>query len=98
MQENELNIQELNDLRNYIYEKLCEQNDLEFGVFELTERYLVRGGAPCGMYFCLHGPRSVKLTAIWETDNNTIRFYGSTGERLHKTQLSQDVEMVQAAA
>ena len=30
---------------------------------------------------------SVKLTAIWETERNTILFYGSSGERTAKTQL-----------
>jgi hypothetical protein len=39
------------------------------------------------MYFCLHGPRAVHLTAIWETDRNTILFYGSRGERAHRTRL-----------
>jgi hypothetical protein len=39
------------------------------------------------MFFCLHGPRSIKLTAVWETDGNTVLFYGSTGERQHKAQL-----------
>jgi hypothetical protein len=29
----------------------------------------------------------VKLTAIWETERNTILFYGSSGERTLKTQL-----------
>jgi hypothetical protein len=27
------------------------------------------------------------LAAIWETDSNTILFYGSRGERFRKTQL-----------
>ncbi len=44
---------------------------------------------PCGIFFCLHGPRDVRLTAIWETERNTILFYGATGERLHKTQLAE---------
>jgi hypothetical protein len=29
------------------------------------------------------------LTAIWETDRNTVLFYGSAGERVFKTQLLQ---------
>ena len=57
--------------------------------FNITERILVRGRRPCGIFFCLHGPRSVKLTAIWETDRNTILFYSSSGERVVKTQLVQ---------
>jgi hypothetical protein len=82
-----LQIHELNDLRSYVHTTLCEQNELAQGAFEITERILVRGRRPCGILFCLHGPRSVKLTAIWETDRNTVLFYGSTGERTHKTQL-----------
>lgn len=84
---NSLQIQDINDLRNYVHHTLCEQNQLEPGAFEVTERMLVRGPRPCGMFFCLHGPRSVKFTAIWETERNTILFYGSTGERTYRTQL-----------
>lgn len=91
-------IHNINELRQYVYETLCHQNDIEPGVFELTQHFLVRGGNPCGIYFCLHGPRSVKLTAIWETDGNSILFYGSTGERLQKTQLQATLSLVPEAA
>jgi len=74
-------------IRQYVNETLCEQDQLETNHFPLSERILVRRGAPCGVYFCLHGPRSLCLTAIWETDRNTILFYGSRGERFRKTQL-----------
>ncbi len=53
----------------------------------MTERVLRRGDKPCGIYFCLHGPRATKFTAIWETDRNQVLFYGSRGERVLKTQL-----------
>jgi hypothetical protein len=33
----------------------------------------------------LHGPRSVRLTAVWETITNSINFYDSTGEKIQKT-------------
>jgi hypothetical protein len=82
-----LQIDSLSGLRDYVQQTLCEQNELEVGAFTVSERILVRGQRPCGMFFCLHGPRSVKLTAIWETDRNTILFYNSTGERVYKTQL-----------
>ena len=91
-------LQNLNDLRQYIYQTLCDQHDLEIGAFDITEKYLVRSGSPCGIYFCLHGPRSVQLTAIWATDENTVRFYGSTGERLLKTRLQSEVGLETAAA
>jgi hypothetical protein len=84
-----LQIDNLNELRTYVHQTICCQNELQVGAFDITERVLVRGRRPCGIFFCLHGPRSVKLTAIWETDRNTILFYSSSGERVFKTQLVQ---------
>jgi hypothetical protein len=83
-------IQRLDDLhaiREYVTDTLCEKDRLEKNLFPLYERILKRDGAPCGVYFCLYGPRSLYLAAIWETDSNTILFYGSRGERFRKTQL-----------
>jgi hypothetical protein len=74
-------------LRNYVYEYLCAHNQLEVGAFQMTEQILIRQGQPCGMLYCLYGPRSLKLTAVWETDRNTILFYGSAGERHQHVQL-----------
>jgi hypothetical protein len=82
-----LQIDSLNDLKNYVHETICQQNELQVGAFQITERILLRGKRACGIFFCLHGPRSVKFTAIWETDRNTILFYSSSGERIGKTQL-----------
>jgi hypothetical protein len=89
MSANPLHIQDLSDLQQYVHHTICHQNQLEPGAFEITQRILVRGERPCGIFFCLHGPRSVKLTAIWETDRNTVLFYSSSGERVQKTQLVQ---------
>lgn len=80
-------LQNLESLRNYVNKVLCENDQFEIGAFRMTERILVRGNRPCGIFFCLHGPRSVKVTAIWETESNTILFYSSTGERFHRTRL-----------
>ena len=80
-------IQTLEDLREYVNETICDHEQFEIGAFEMSERILTRSGRPCGIYFCVHGPRQVKLSAIWETDRNTILFYGSDGERFQKTQL-----------
>ena len=81
-------ISNLEDLRNFVTATLCEYEQLEPGAFPMTERILIRGGQPCGIFYCLHGPRSVKITAIWETDRNRIWFYGSTGQRFQKVQLA----------
>ena len=87
---------DLNDLRDFVHHTLCQQNELEIGIFPLTERILARGGRPCGLFFCLYGPRSVKFTAIWETERNTVLFYGSSGERILKTQLTRAPSLVAA--
>jgi hypothetical protein len=72
----------LHTLRIYIHQTLCQQEHLEIDAFPLTERLLVRGGRPCGIFYCLHGPRSVKFTAIWDAASNVVFFYGATGERV----------------
>ena len=83
-----IDIDNLPQLRKFVSQTLCQRNDFEEGVFQVTEKILTKCGKLCGMFFCLHGPRSVKLTAVWETDNNSIIFYGSTGEKFQKTLLS----------
>ncbi len=91
-------INDLDDLRAYVHETICEKNELEVNVYVMTERVLVRGNRPCGLYFCLHGPRAVKFTAIWETDRNSVLFYGPTGERIERAQLMQAPSLVPLAA
>lgn len=88
----------LDDLREYVNVTLCEQYQLQTGAFCMTERVLVRGGKPCGIYFCLHGPRMTKFSAIWETDRNRILFYGTGGERFQKTQLTEPPRLGRIAA
>ncbi len=88
----------LDELRDFVNETLCYHEQLEIGAFDFTERILVRDGDPCGIHFCLHGPRAVQFTAIWETDRNTVLFYGSSGERYHKTHLKQAPRLETAAA
>lgn len=80
-------IQSLEDLRRYVVELMCKKEQLLSDSFKLTERVLVQNGRPCGLYFCLHGPRALKISAVWETKRNTVLFYGPTGERFQKTQL-----------
>ena len=91
-------ISNLENLRKYVIEVLCEQNQLEIGAFPCSERILVRDGQPCGLFFCLHGPRSVKFTAIWETERNTILFYDASGERTHRTRLIEAPRLQATAA
>ncbi len=83
-----LEIRDLGELRRYVEGRICAHYQLESGAFTMTERWLRRGGQPCGLFFCVHGPRSVKWTAIWEMERNQVLFYGSAGERVERAQLS----------
>jgi hypothetical protein len=91
-------VDSMDDLREYINTTICTQYQLQCGAFPMTERILRRGGKPCGMYFCLLGPRATQFSAIWETDRNQVLFYGSGGERYQKTQLTVAPELDRAAA
>jgi hypothetical protein len=91
-------IDTLQDLREYVNTTICEQNQLQVGAFRMTEKALLRSGKPCGVYFCLHGPRLTRFTAIWETEQNQILFYGSRGERFLKVQLNVPPRLEAAAA
>ena len=85
---NTLKIRSLDELRRYVHETLCHHERFQPGAFPMTERILTRGQNKCGIYFCLHGPRAVKCTSIWETEKNSILFYGSGGERFHRIYLA----------
>jgi len=91
-------VDSLHDLREYIGMTLCDHYQLQIGAFQMTERIILRAGKPCGVYFCLHGPRSLRFSAIWETDRNQVLFYGSHGERFQKTQLIEAPRLDSAAA
>lgn len=80
----DIDIKNISQLRQFVSRTLCQKNDFEEGVFQVTEKILTKCGKLCGVLFCLHGPRSIKLTAVWDTDTNSILFYGSTGERFKK--------------
>jgi hypothetical protein len=79
-------------LRKLVSKVLCKQSDFEEGIFSISERMLKRGQEMCGIFFCLHGPRSVKLTAVWEREDNSIRFYGSNGEKFKTINLESGSE------
>ena len=68
-------------VREFVRDELCEKNELEKDAFQMSERLLTRNGKPCGFYFCIYGPRSVRLTAVWDLNKGAILFYDSLGRR-----------------
>jgi hypothetical protein len=43
---------------------------------------------PCGLQFCLRGPRNVRLAAIWVADQNVVYLYDASGTRYAKLRLT----------
>jgi len=81
-------IKTFNDLRFFVYQAICEHHELLADAFPTSETLLKRGGQnACGVMFCLHGPRAVKMTAIWEKEKNRVLFYGPSGKRYREIEL-----------
>ncbi len=80
-------IRSLNEMKAFIHRILCEKENLLEDQFQMTEMQLFRRGRDCGLQFSLHGPRSVRLGAIWAADHNTLYFYDTRGNRYLKVRL-----------
>lgn len=80
-------VRTLDDLRRYVHRTLCEKENLLADQFTMAEAVLTRRQRDCGLQFSLHGPRSVRLGAIWESDHNTVYFYDAQGVRYRKVRL-----------
>ncbi len=79
--------QTLEELRDFIYRWLCRREQLVEGVYQMTQRILWRRNRPCGVYFCLHGPRAVKFAVVWDLQRQVLLFYDPTGQRYQTTRL-----------
>ncbi len=81
----------LDDLRAYVHRILCEKENLLADQFQMIESKLTRGSRDCGLQFTLHGPRSVRLSAIWESGRDAVYFYDAGGERYATVRLPRRV-------
>lgn len=79
------------DVRQFIQQKLCEKENLVLNQFPVSETVLHKRGQICGIQYVLHGPRSVKLGAVWACDTNMIYLYDAAGQRYEKLQLRQRI-------
>ena len=72
---------EVETVREFVRGELCKNNQLEPDAFQMSQRVLTRQGKPCGFYFCIFGPRSVRLTAVWDFNKGSVFLYDSLGRR-----------------
>ncbi len=73
--------EKIDSIREFVRGELCAKNQLEKDAFQMTERLLMQQGKPCGLFFCIYGPRSVRLTAVWDLHRGSVFFYDSLGRR-----------------
>ncbi|MEN1678261.1 MAG: hypothetical protein AAGJ46_01610 [Planctomycetota bacterium] len=78
----------LDEVRDFVKKTLCSRDNLEVGAFAISETPVHRGSAVCGVYFCLHGPRLLRLTAIWDRETGVVLCYGPRGERFLTARLN----------
>ena len=86
-------ITSLETLRQFIHTTLCDKEQLLEEQSLLVDVPLVKRGEFCGMQFTLHGPRRVKLSAVWASDRNIIYLYDTKGERYKKVMITRRFEL-----
>lgn len=80
-------VRTLDHLRHFVHVTLCRRENLLEHHFPMSELELKQGGCRCGLQFVLHGPRSVKLAAVWAEATNEILLYDATGNRFARIRL-----------
>ncbi len=80
-------IRTFEQLRHFVHVHLCRRENLLEYQFPMTELEIQQGGRRCGVQFLLHGPRSVRLAAVWAESVNELLFYDATGHRFNRIQL-----------
>jgi len=78
----------LDQLRQFVRERLCEVDRLDPSQTHLRQAIVRRGGRPCGLFFQLQGQQLLRTYAVWAGDEHRILFYDSKGERYDDLRLS----------
>ena len=79
----------LSELRVYVLNILCRNDNLDPQQTPLQQALITRKGKPCGLFFQVLGPRLLKNYAIWAGNENRILYYNCNGERVAETRLSE---------
>lgn len=84
-------VRTLDQLKHFVHITLCRRENLLEHHFPMTELVLSQNGVRCGYQFVLHGPRSVKLGAVWAEPSNEVLLYDATGKRFGRIRLPNRV-------
>ena len=82
----------LESLRDFVHLALCKKENLLEHHFPMTEVRLERAGSCCGYQFTLHGPRSVRLSAVWDRTRNEVLLYDALGRRYNRLRMPNAIQ------
>jgi hypothetical protein len=85
------------DLAGFVHSVLCDKDALDSAQTPLFRTPLRRGSRVCGLVFHVEGPRLLRTSAVWSSDDARIIFYDSSGLRFHEVALSESPAIVDAA-
>jgi hypothetical protein len=80
-------------LTRFVRDMLCSHDRLDPVQTPLYRTTINRRGRDCGHMFHVQGPRLLKTSAIWASDEHRILFYDSTGARFGEVKLSEGPEL-----
>jgi hypothetical protein len=83
----------LDELTGFVHRTLCQDDSLDVSQAPLVTAGLTRAGRPCGLLFHVEGPRLLRTSAVWASDENRVLFYDSTGQRVREVTLSEAPEL-----
>ncbi len=78
------------DLAQYVHSVLCDKDALDPVQAPLFRTPLKRRGRVCGLVFHVEGPRLLRTSAVWSSDDSRIIFYDSSGIRFQEVVLSEN--------
>ena len=76
-------------LRDYVHAELCGLDHLDPAQTPILQKPLIRNRKNCGRIFHIEGPRLLRTSAIWTSDEARILFYNSQGLRVKEARLSE---------
>jgi hypothetical protein len=77
------------ELAAFVHEVLCARDALDPAQVPLFRTPLQRGARTCGLVFHVEGPRLLRTSAVWSSDDGRIIFYDSSGARFREVELSE---------
>ena len=77
------------ELQSYIHQVLCDIDRLDSSLTPVRVQPLTRAGKLCGMIFYVEGPRKLRNSAVWSSDDQRVLVYNSIGEKVMQIRLSE---------